>query len=304
MKIFLTGATGYIGSSVGKYLVDNGHEVYGLIRNPSKQEVIRQLGMIPVLGSLEDSGLLRRYAELSDAVIHTADADHRAAIEVFLTALDNTGKLFIHTSGSSVVGDDVLGDFENPEIYDEEMPFTPMDVRRERVNINNMVREHGIYNGVRTIVIVPSMIYGDSLGLPVASDQLPVIYRKSIACGKGMYVGQGINRWSHVHIADLVELYHLALLKAGAGSYFYAENGEASYKEIAVLISQALGFGGATASWDAQDAIAELGDWARFALGSNSRVRALHSRKLLGWAPSAPSLSDWIACSKDQVLTK
>ncbi|MBB6501020.1 NAD-dependent epimerase/dehydratase family protein [Pedobacter cryoconitis] len=295
MKIFLTGATGYIGSSVAKFLADKGHIIYGLYRNPAKEAELRQLAIIPVLGTLEDQVLLDEYARLSDAVIHTADSDHRSAIETMLNALEGTGKTFIHTSGSSVVGDDVLGRSENPEIFDEESLFTPMEVRVKRTAINNMVRIAAVEKQIRTIVIVPSMIYGNSLGLDTESDQLPVVFRKSRELGKGVYLGKGVNRWSNVHIADLVELYDLALEKAPSAGYFYAENGEESYLDLAGYISRALGYGGEVGSWDAEDALAELGDWARFALGSNSRVRAVHARRLLGWKPKGESVSSWIA---------
>lgn len=297
MKIFLTGATGYIGSSVAKRLAEQGHTVYGLFRNINLSDDLKKLGIVPVHGTLEDQELLGAYAKKADAIIHTADSDHRPAVETIINAIEGTGKTFIHTSGSSVVGDDVLGDYENPVTFNEETPFVPMDVRQERVAINQYVRAAGIFRNIRSIVIVPSMIYGDAIGLNVESDQLPVIFRKSKETGKGVFVGQGINRWSNVHISDLVDLYLLALEKAPSASYFYAENGQESYKDLAVSVSTALGFGGVVQSWKSGDALAELGDWARFALGSNSRVNAVHARRLLGWAPAGISITEWILTS-------
>ncbi|EEI92804.1 NAD dependent epimerase/dehydratase family protein [Sphingobacterium spiritivorum ATCC 33300] len=298
MKIFLTGATGYIGSSVATHLIKQGHEVFGLVRDKGKTDNVKALGIVPAIGTLEDRELLTGYAQETDAVINTANSDHRLAVDTFIAALAGTGKTFIHTSGSSVVGDDVMGNAENPQLYNEETLFTPMDVRQERVNINNDIRIAGITKGIRSIVIVPSMIYGDCLGLNVESDQLPVVFRKSKEMNAGVYVGKGVNRWSNVHIADLVALYALTLEKAPTASYFYAENGEASYREIAVDVSKALGFGGKVISWNADEALAELGDWAKYALGSNSRVRAVHARNLLEWKPDAVSLQDWIALQK------
>ncbi|WP_257666389.1 NAD-dependent epimerase/dehydratase family protein [Parapedobacter tibetensis] len=294
MRIFLTGATGYIGSSVATYLTKQGHQVYGLVRDKSKTDEVKALGIIPVIGTLEDRELLTECAQKTDAVINTANSDHRFSVDTFISALAGTGKTFIHTSGSSVVADDVMGDTENLQVFDEETLFTPMDVRKERVSINNDIRIAGITKGIRTIVIAPSMIYGDCLGLNEESDQLPVVFRKSKEMNAGVYVGKGVNRWSNVHIEDLAHLYALALEKAPTASYFYVENGEASYKEIAVYVSKALGFDGKIISWDADEALAELGDWAKYALGSNSRVRAVHARKLLGWKPDAISIKDWI----------
>jgi nucleoside-diphosphate-sugar epimerase len=294
MKVFLTGASGYIGGSVAKVLIDAGHEVFGLVRNQEKARAVANFGVRPVIGTLEDQEILIANAANADAVIHTANSDHRAAVETFIETLTGTGKVFIHTSGSSVVGDDVLGETARADIYTEETPFVPMNIREERVAINNLVRRAGIDHWVRTVVIVPSMAYGNALGLDVESDQLPVIFKKSIEHKAGVYLGAGVNRWSNVHIADLANLYLLAMEKAPSASYFYAENGEESYKDIAGFVSEALGYGGKIQSWLAEDALAELGDWARFALGSNSRVRAVHATNLLGWKPSHESLADWI----------
>ncbi|MDQ0088906.1 nucleoside-diphosphate-sugar epimerase [Paenibacillus anaericanus] len=294
MKVFMTGVTGYIGGSVAKVLIDAGHDIYGLVRDPKKVDAIKQIGIEPVLGTLEDIEVLTKYAKLSDAVIHTADSDHKEAVETFISALRGTGKAFLHTSGSSVVGDDVRGDSKSEDIYNEETPFVPMDIRADRVAINNLVRKAGIDEWVRSVVIVPSMIYGDALGLPTESDQLPQVIRKSKSMGAGVHVGKGVNRWSNVHIKDLAELYRLALEKAPSASYFFAENGEESFQDIAKSISEALGFAGKTMSWPADEAIAELGDWARFAIASNSRVRAVHARNLLGWQPSEEPMLSWI----------
>ncbi|MOA13080.1 hypothetical protein D3C78_1331120 [compost metagenome] len=140
----------------------------------------------------------------------------------------------------------------------------------------------------------PTMIYGESLGLPAKSDQLPKLFAQSRKYGAGAYMGAGVHRWSNVHIEDLAELYRLAIEKAPSASLFFAENGEASFLEIATSISKSLGFGGEIQSWPADDAIAKLGDWARFAIGSNSRVRAVNARTLLGWKPKRESILQWI----------
>ncbi|MFG5864154.1 NAD-dependent epimerase/dehydratase family protein [Metapseudomonas sp. CR1201] len=299
MKIFITGASGYIGSSVAKYLVDANHEVTGLIRDPSKRDALQALGITPILGTLDDAYILTRQAEAADAVVHTANSDHRASVETFIKALRGTGKVFIHTSGSSVVGDDARGAYERDAIFTDETPFEPMDIRRDRVEINQLVRRAGVEDGIRSVVFCPTMIYGDALGLPTESDQLPKLLAKSRQFGAGAYMGEGVHRWSNVHIQDLAELYRLALEHAPSASIFFAENGESSFIEIAASISRALGFGGKLQSWPADEAIAELGDWARFAIGSNSRVRAVNARRLLGWQPQRESIHQWIESTEN-----
>ena len=290
MKIFLTGATGYIGGSVAHTLQKNGHTVTGLVRSQEKADAIKRVGMTPVVGTLEDHRLLRAHAQASDAVIHTADADNRDAVTTFLAALAGTGKMFIHTSGSSIVGDDAQGMSVSQHVLTEDMPFVPMDIRQARHDINQLVRIEGIRLGVRTMVITPPMIYGDGLGITKDSDQLPKLIAASHEAQAGVYVGTGVNRWSNVHIADLADLYALALLKGTTGMMLYAENGEASFHEIAIAISHQLGFGGKTQALSMNEAIVRWGEWARYALGSNSRVVARNARELLGWQPLFSSM--------------
>ena len=144
------------------------------------------------------------------------------------------------------------------------------------------------------MVITPPMIYGDGLGLTSESDQLPKLIYKSKEKKAGIYVGKGLNRYSNVHISDLAYLFVLALEKGPSAAMFFAENGEVSFLRIAQSISQGLGFKGKTTSWPMADAITEFGDWARFALGSNSRIKAVNARNLLGWKPEADSMLTWI----------
>ncbi|KXV36188.1 NAD-dependent dehydratase [Gluconobacter thailandicus] len=141
----------------------------------------------------------------------------------------------------------------------DDTPFVPMDIRKDRVKINEIVRIAGVRDGIRTFLFCPTMIYGESLGLPAKSNQLPKPYAQLRNIGAGAYIGTGVNRWSNVHILDRAGLYRLALKKALSASYFYAENGEASFAEIVTFISKAPGFEGKMQSWSAQDTIAELG---------------------------------------------
>ncbi len=294
MKIFITGATGYIGGSLAKFLVDEGYEVYGLVRNKEKMAQIANLGIKPVSGTLEDANILTEYANMVDVVINAADSDHKFSVKTFIQALKGTGKAFLHTSGSSVIGDDAQGQYKNKQIYKDDDPFTPIKIRQERAAINRDVRVSGIETGIRAMVITPPMIYGDTLGVPAVSDQLPKLIEKSKEKSAGIYLGKGVNCWSNVHIKDLVRLYLLAFKKGPSAAMFFAENGELTFLEIAQTVSHALGFNGKTMSWPIKDAINELGDWARFALGSNSRIQAINARKLLGWQPKEEPLLDWI----------
>jgi nucleoside-diphosphate-sugar epimerase len=294
MKVFVTGATGYIGGSVAKTLAEEGHEVFGLVRNRDKMDALYSIGIKPILGTVEDKDVLIQYSQSCDAVINTASSDHKTAVEIIIASLRGTGKIFIHTSGSSIVGDNAEGEYESEKIYYDDTSFIPMGIREDRVAINNIVRIAGVRDGIKAMVITPPMVYGDALGLPAVSDQLPKLILKSKEKMAGIYIGKGVNRWSNVHIKDLVNLYSLVLEKGPSAAMFFAENGEESFLTLAKTISHRLGFNGKIESWAMSEAMTELGDWARYAIASNSRIRAMNARSLLGWKPKAESILAWI----------
>ena len=107
-------------------------------------------------------------------------------------------------------------------------------------------------------------------------------------------IGQGLNRWSNVHIDDVADLYLLALEKAPAGAFYFAENGEASFAEIGAAIATRLGLG-PVQSLPAEAAAEKWGESkAYYTFGSNSRVRAKRARRDLGWTPRHTSVISWI----------
>jgi nucleoside-diphosphate-sugar epimerase len=262
-----------------------------LVRSEEKGSLMRVRGIKPILGTLDEAPVLADGARQADAVIHAADADHPGAVEALVAALERSGKLLIHTSGSSIVADDACGEHTSSVVFTEDTYFEPVPNRRPRVTINRYVRQAGIDKGIRTVVTCPPMIYGTGRGLQPDSDQLPKLTALSKQIGAGVYFGKGLNRYSNVHIDDLVDLYMLAIEKAPAASFFFAENGDASFKEIAELISRSLGLGGRTQSLSVADAIRQYGEAARYGVGSNCRVSAVNARRL-GWSPEGPSLQE------------
>jgi nucleoside-diphosphate-sugar epimerase len=293
VRVFVTGAAGYIGGSVAAGLIDAGHHVAGLVRSEERARQVRERGIVPVIGTLEDSALLARMARESDVVINAASSDERGAVEAMLGALAGSGKAFLHTSGSSIVGD-MAGGEPGGKVYDEETPIAPLPGRAERVAIDRLVRA-AAKNGVRAVVLCPTMIYGTGRGVHRESIQVPRLIEVAKKHGVARHVGRGENVWSNVHIDDVVSLYLLALEKAPAGAFYYAENGENSYREIAAAISRMLGFGGGTQDMPMPEAIAEFGEGAaQFSMGSNSRVRALRARRELDWKPAGRPLLEEI----------
>jgi nucleoside-diphosphate-sugar epimerase len=290
MRIFLTGANGYIGGAVATALIAGGHRVHGLVRDESKAATVAAHGIEPVIGTLDDTALLQAEARAADAVINAANSDHRAAVEAFLAALSGSGKCFIHSSGSSIVGDLALGE-PSDKIFYEGTSIAPVGDKAARVAIDRLVLAAP---GVRSVVLCNSMIYGNAIGPPAQSVQVPALVRQARASGVVRYIGRGLNRWSNVHIADVAALYLLALAKPASGSFMYVENGEESLRTIADAIAAKLGAGPAQ-SWSADDAIAFFGrNMAVYSLGSNSRVRG-KTASALGWSPTRRSIARWIA---------
>ncbi len=291
MKIFITGATGYIGGSIAHKLVDEGHQVSGLVRSEQRAEQARERGIEPVRGTLDDGEVLTGAARAADAVIDAASADHPASAETFLAALEGSGKIYLRTSGSSIVSTPAGGESVE-DAFDEDTPFTPVPMRAPRVALDTKVRGA---NGLRTAVIAPCLIYGRGHGFNPNSIQVPWLIALAQKNGVPKHIGPGANIWSNVHIDDLVALYLLALDKAPAGAFYFAENGENSMHEVCAAIGRTLGQDGRPESMTLEEAAAEWGEGAaNYTMGSNSRVRAARARKELAWAPSAPSLLEEI----------
>ena len=291
MKIFITGATGYIGGSLAHRLLAEGHQVTGLVRSEARAEQARARGIVPLLGTLDDGEVLAGAARAADAVIDAASADHPASTGALLTALEGSGKVFLRTSGTSIVGTRAGGE-RVEDVFDEDTPFTPSPVRVGRVALDTKVRAAG---DLRAVVIAPSLIYGRGHGVNPDSIQVPWLIALARKHGVPKHIGSGANLWSNVHIDDLIELYLLALDGAPAGAFYFAENGENPMREVCAAIGRMLGQDGRTESMTVAEAAAEWGEGpANDTMGSNSRVRGRRARKELGWAPRAPSLLEEI----------
>lgn len=292
MDVFVTGANGYIGGTVAVRLVQQGHRVRGLVRSDEKAAAVAGVGVEPVIGSLDDRGLLVGQARRAEAVVNAADSDHRGAVEALLEGLAGLGKPLLHTSGSSIVGDDARGE-PSDAVFDEDTPVEPAPAKAARVAIDRLVREAAA-RGLRPVVICNSLIYGAGLGPPKESIQLPALADQARRTGVARHVGRGLNVWSNVHVEDVADLYLLALERAEPGAFLFAENGEASFRELVAAMARALGVGGPEAL-PVEEAIALWGfERAVYALGSNSRVRGRRSREL-GWRPRQVGVLEWIA---------
>jgi nucleoside-diphosphate-sugar epimerase len=293
MRVFVTGASGYIGGSVAQALVKRGDQVVGLTRTAERGRELEARGIEPVVAELKAWSLLMEQAEAADAVVNAANSDEPYAVAALIEALRGNGKTLIHTSGTSIVGDMAAGAL-SVRVHTEDSALEPRFEKAGRVAIDRAVLA-AAHEGVRAIVICPSMIYGEGMGLHRDSIQVPELIKVARETGEGRHVGPGENRWGNVHIEDLADLYLLALDRAPAGSFFFAENGEASLKEIAVAISRMLGFGGRTRALSLDEALERWAPAAvHYSFASNSRVSADKARAMLGWQPRHRSIIEEI----------
>ena len=288
MHVFLTGATGYIGGSVAAKLISGGHRVRGLTRTAEGVAALKAAGIEPVIGSLVDGGVLAEAARAADAVIHTANSDDASSVEALLPALAGSGKRLIQTSGSSIIADRAAGE-PSERVFHEDSVYEPLPERAGRAAIDRKVLA-AAHDGVHSIVIRPTLIYGRGHGAHKHSVQIPKMIAVAKKHGAPRHVGRGLNVWSHVHIDDVVALYLLALERAPAGSLFYVENGECAMRTITEGIGRVLGK--PPQDWPVNEAFTELGAAAYTSYGSNSRVRADKARAMLGWQPKGPPLLD------------
>ena len=292
MNVFVTGAAGFIGGSIATGLIKAGHKVTGLVRNAEQADELKALGIMPVIGTLDDSALLAEQARAADAVINAASSDHRGAVQALLDALRGSGKVFLHTSGSSIVGDASGGKSSDVIYFEDNLPKPTVD-KAARVAIDNLILAAAM-DGVNSAVICNTLIYGHSLGVHRDSVQLPRLLKQARKSGVVRHVGLGQNIWSNVHIEDVVALYLLALTENVPGTFYFVESGEASFIDMTTAMAQALNLG-EPQDWALKDAEAEWGyEMANYGLGSNSRVRGQRARELLGWVPKRTSVVEWI----------
>ena len=220
MRVFITGASGWIGSAVTAELISAGHQVVGLVRSESKAEALRDVGGEPLLGSLSDLATLRRAASEADGVIHTAFGldlskitelarEDTQAIEAFGDVYIGSGRPVIITSGLFLA--------PPGEVFTEDMPLAP--VTPEFPRASEQTAFSLAQRGVRaTWVRLPRSVHG----LGETHGFIPMIGSVAREKGFSAYIGDGQNLWPSVHRLDAARVFRLALEHGAAGGPFHA----------------------------------------------------------------------------------
>ena len=289
MRVFVTGATGWVGSAVVEYLLASGHDVAGLARSATSAEELAAWGVRVVSGSIEDLDVLRTAAREADAVIHTAFnhdwsrfvencAADKAAIELFGDELEGSERPLIVTSGVALLAPGRLA-----TEADAAPPVTASFPRASEAVVADL-RARGVR--ATTVRLAPSVHgFGDHGFVPRLA---------AIALEKGVaaYVGDGQNRWPAVHRLDAAQVFCLALGHTDAGPFHATAEEGVAMKDIAEAIGQQLDL--PVASIPAEQAGAHFGWFAPF-VGLDAPTSSARTRAVLNWHPEQPGLLQDIA---------
>lgn len=285
MHVLIVGATGYVGGHLARRLLGRGHRVTGTARTPRAAARLRAAGVETVRGDAHDARSLVAAAGTTDAVVYAAaarsfDADHDA-VDTLLRAAGRSGRTVLFTSGSAVVADAAAG-HPTVDVHDDGLPRRPPEAMRRRVDIERRVVDDR--GGARALVLRPPLVHGHG-----GSVQVPLVLDIARRTGRARYVGEGLNRWSTVHVDDLTDLYELALTRGEPGRLYNAGAGEVGMRALADAVGALLGTGPAL-SWTADQAAAHS-PMAR-GMGTNSILDSTRTITDLGWRPHRPGVLD------------
>jgi len=284
MRIFVTGATGFIGSALVPELLQAGHQVLGLTRSEAGAEALRKAGAEALHGNLEDLDSLRKGAADSDGVIHLAFShdfsqfeknaeDERKAITALAEVLLGSDRPLVVTSGTAIAAN------VDGKPSTEESPTSSFN---PRAGMEKVVKEF-VDRGVNISVVRLSQIH-DTRKQGLVPYLLAVTREKGVSA----YIGDGSNRWPAAHVSAVARLYRLAFEKAERGAIYHAVD-EEGVSMKAIVEAHARGLKVPVVSIKPEEAQAHFGWLASFAVLDMPSSSALTQKKL-NWKPMGPGL--------------
>lgn len=294
MRVFVIGATGFVGSAVARALRADGDDVYGLARTPDAEQRLGHAGINAVRGDLGD--------HLTDALAaaNAADATVFAAqippdregpvVAAFLDVL--AGKSFLFVSGTGVFMQRTAGAW-SPDSFAEDDPFEPEPLAVPRVATEAAVRAA---TDARTLVVRPPYLWG-----PGEHGHLSAFYRSFAVTGTVCYVGQGLNCYSHLHVSDAARLAVTALKNGTPGGLYHGVAGEIPNRWIAEAVAADLGC--STRSVTMDEAAEVWGGFDALIMGASSRSRSPRTQRELNWVPTQSDLLSMVGAPHLRAIT-
>lgn len=297
MRVFVTGASGWIGSAVVPELIGAGHEVVGLARSDASAAALARAGAQVRRGTLDDLGTLRDAAAASDGVIHLAfkhdiafSGDFRGAADADRRAVETFGEVLAGSDRPFVLASGILGLTPGRVVTESDGRDSAADASHDDGPRARQATAHRTLDlashGVRSSVLrLPPTVYGEG-------DHGFMAALVGIARDRGVsgYVGDGSNRWPGVHRLDAAHLFRLALEKAPAGSVLHAVTDEGvAIRTVAEVIGRHLGL--PAVSIPGEEAGAHF-SWLSGMIGLDAPASSALTRELLGWQPVQPGLID------------
>jgi nucleoside-diphosphate-sugar epimerase len=288
MRIFITGATGYIGFAVASALAAKGHQVFGLARSEEKAKKLAGVEVNPVIGSMNDVSSYVGTARSCQILIHCAaewsEQFHkldRQTIETFLNLIspDDTKRTIIYTSGVWVYGN------THNEIADESSRLNPPSLVRSRVETESLLLNSN-KNNISTIIMRPGCVYGGSGGLTAGW------FKSAMENGTAEIVGDGYFRWSTVHVQDLAAAYvHAAESSFTQQIFNVTDRSRFTILECAKAANQAAGKNEKIKIIPQNEAEKIMGSMVE-CLTLNQHVDSSKISCLLGWQPKHVGFAD------------
>jgi nucleoside-diphosphate-sugar epimerase len=285
MQVFVTGATGFVGSAIAQELLAAGHRVLGLARSETAAAALAAAGVEPHHGSLEEPASLRAGAARADGVIHTAfnhdftrfkancEAD-RQVIAALGAELAGSERLLVVTSGTGLLPPGVIAT--------EEMLASAGSTAIPRI-ASEEAAHAVLQHGTRVAVVrLPPSVHGDG-----DHGFVPLLIGIARSKGTAAYIGEGLNRWPAVHRLDAARLYRLVIEHGAAGRYHGVAEGGIAFRAITEVIGRRLNL--PVAPVVPEDAAGHFGWFAHFAALDNPASSAW-TRGALGWEPRQPEL--------------
>ena len=289
MRVFVLGATGYVGFAIAEALGEAGHEVVGLARSEGSADKLKDSRFEVVVGDLRRPENFSDAVRKAEAVIYAAAPEgpdaaevDRRAVESILDELHGTGRTFIYTSGGWVVGS------TGGKVADEESPVDPPPGMEWRPAVEKLLLSAAGERGVRTFVVRPALVYGAGGGVV---GEL-VDWARSYGIARYVKPPNEECFWTLVHREDLGRFY-VRLAEAtsvpGGELLLLVGSGPFPAREISAAAGRTAGVGGEVEEWPLQEAREELGTYAD-SLALSQKLSSARARKLLDWEPTAPSV--------------